>query len=515
MMRLIIVAFAVSALCLACQNSKPADQGGNESSKNPDTAASQGTPENTENHAMDSQANESMPGSEAESEDPDIVLTSGDIRLTTADYKTCVAAHLLMGQNVSERILANSRFQRDELQRCFQIAVMRRYADEHQIQISSADRQKTLKLAFERNGVQSEAALMQKLSITQQELDRIIDNLNMQSAMQQYLAMNLDEAAAKESFRKDWRRYDVELAGFDNEPTADEVAQFLVDYKDLFSSYLGSHPALLNTSPRAEFVRMAYAKNGEGQNKAEELQRYAAQNGIAASLDYCRKSASSGCIVLNDESRTHSVERTDNTAWAFRIAVGAVPDVIHSAEYDEVWILQAVHAPEVRNTKEPKTRAWLGAQVMKETTPAPHLLSVLKPALEAKDADFKAVTESNHGEFQEFKDAAYLDLTENKSILSRKVLDVLGGIESHEAMLFSNPIVENGKMYIFRVTRIGEVSDDDFRQHQSEWRQRKASSSSLDLVQLWLEENMPRMSSINIRPIQKEYGILRRDGTIR
>ena len=221
---------------------------------------------------------------------------------------------------------------------------------------------------------------------------------------------------------------------------------------------------------------MAYAKNsadGEGQKKAEALHDYAVQNGIAASLDYCRKSAESGCIVLNDESKPYSVERTDETAWAFRIAVGAVPGIIHSAEYDEVWILHAVRAPEVRNTKEPKTRAWLGAQVMKDTTPAPHLLSVLKPALEAANVDFKAVTESNRGEFQVFRDVTFLELTENKSILSRKVLSVLGTIESNEVMLFSNPIVENGKMYVFRVTRIGDVSDDDFSQHQSEWRQRK------------------------------------------
>ena len=63
-----------------------------------------------------------MPGSSEE-----VVMKAGDLFLTMADYNRCIDVHNLMGRHFSKRALANPRFQRDEVQRCFQTKFLKDY----------------------------------------------------------------------------------------------------------------------------------------------------------------------------------------------------------------------------------------------------------------------------------------------------------------------------------------------------------------------------------------------------
>lgn len=449
----------------------------------------------------------------------DVIMSSDNMLLTLKDYDECLAVLRFQGIEFSPRALANPRFQRDEIQRCSQIAFMRQFVKKNGLSVLPTDRQKALRTAYEQFGVQSEQALAQKLKIEPEQMNDIIDASLLVSVIQRYLASTLDEKALRERFGQDYRVFSIEMGIFDNTPTQEEADEFLKTDEQAFSVYIGAHPEVLKTQPYAQFVRMAYSAADEearvsAHKSAEELRAAAAEQGVDKALQTCLAQAETGCTVLNDKDNLFDVEKTDALAWAFKTQAGAVSDVIQTEKTEEIWVLQNTKPPRVRDAKDPQVRRETAVHVMSLLKPAPHVIQSLKTEIEAEKIDFKTIVENHHGQFVDLKDTLFMDLKQ-RSEFPQGVLKVLSEMKREEIMLFSSPVLADRKMYIFRVLQLNEPSESDFAARKASWIEKTASDPSYGLVDEWIQKVMPRMSSINIRPISEKYGTLQTDGRVR
>ena len=59
------------------------------------------------------------------------------------------------------------------------------------------------------------------------------------------------------------------------------------------------------------------------------------------------------------------------------------------------------------------------------------------------------------------------------------------------------------------------LSEADFEAHKAEWQTRKIADKSYSLVVSWLDKAIPKLVSLNIKPVQEKYGVLQPNGTIR
>ena len=82
-------------------------------------------------------------------------------------------------------------------------------------------------------------------------------------------------------------------------------------------------------------------------------------------------------------------------------------------------------------------------------------------------------------------------------------------------MLYSNPILDDGRVYVFRVAKMELPDAGAFEAHKAEWQTRNVGDKSYSLVISWLSEAIPKMMSLNIKPVQEKYGVLQPNGTIR
>ena len=447
----------------------------------------------------------------------DVILSAENMLMTMKDYDRCVAGLKFQGFDFSPRVLANPRFQRDEIQRCYQINVMRQYVQKNGLEVLPIDRQKAIRAAYERFGVQSDDALAQKLEIPAESLNEVVDDTLLNGVVQKHLASTLDDKTMHERFNRDFRVFSVEMGIFDNTPTQEEADAFLKTDEQAFSVYIGAHQDALMSLPYALFVRMAYAfsdedSRGAAQKSAEELRVMASEQGLDKALEKCQ--ADETCSVLNDKENLFEIEKTDAIAWAFKASAGAVSEVIRTDKTEEIWVLQDTRPPRLRDAKDPQVRRETAVKVMSILQPVPHLIQPLKAEIEAEKTEFKSIVETHHGQFVELKDAIYMDLV-HKSEFPPEVLKVLTDMKREEVMLFSSPILVAGKMYIFRVLQLNEPSESDFASQKENWIEKTAADPSFGLVYEWMQKTLPRMSSINTRPIVEKYGLLQTDGSVR
>lgn len=450
----------------------------------------------------------------------EVVMSSDDLKLTMGEYERCIEVHRLMGRPYSKRALANPRFQRDEAQRCFQSKFIREYLKKAGVSSAASDRERLLKAAMERESVQSEQALAEKLQIKPELLAPDVEDALLPLTLQKALISQMPDVEMRKLFDVDFRRYTLELVEFENQLTAAEVDKFLAEKQDVFSNYLGAHQELLKSPPSARFIRMGYTQSGgeedfTAQKAAEALRLTAIQKGADAALEACRTDKARGCVVLNDKDNLYSEYRNAKNVWAFRSVVGTVSELIQTPVMDEIWILQSIVPPEPLDIHHPETRHELGRKVMSALEPAPHLIEAIRPELESANPDFKATADKHGGKYQRFDETYYLDLVEKKLISSPRVMEVLAEMRPEESRLFSNPIVDNGRVYIFYVNRLSMPSDADFEAQKEAWKARRMADPGVEIANEWIQKNMPRMTSLNIKPIQNIYGILQPNGVIR
>ncbi len=449
----------------------------------------------------------------------DVIYVAGDIRLTIKDYDECLTTHKLKGNEFSKRALANPRFQRDEIQRCYQTALMRKFIDDNKIQIKPAFHQKALQTALEKHGVQSEEALAEHIGVPASELNNLLDTTVFPKIIQEYLAMTIPPEEAKAKFLTDFRKYSIELGCFDNTPTPEEADVFAAEQEEGISAYLNAHPEISQTQPFAQFTRIAYPASDDTASEAYQAVRnakdIAANQSVDEALKKCHDDEAIGCKVINDKDNPLVKERTDDIAWAFQMSSGAVSDIIRGENTDEIWILQTTTPPTHRDFKVPAQKQQLAIDVMKAVVPAPHLIEKIRTDIEAINPDFKAIAQANGGKFQTFNHVLYMDLASAKESAIPQMLKILATLTPEEINLFSSPILNNGQLCIFRVLEANIPTEDDFKLQENAWKSKLAADSSTKLVNKWLEASQSKLSSINIRPVQNKYGILRPDGSIR
>ncbi|MBO4350384.1 MAG: hypothetical protein J6A01_05495 [Proteobacteria bacterium] len=458
-----------------------------------------------------------LPGSPEE-----VVLATDAVKLTMRDYDRCIDVHRLKGHVLNQRVLANPRFQRDEVQLCLQSAYLKKYLKDNHVEVLPVERQVEIQRAMEHAGAQSEAVLAEKLGVSVEVLNEIVDEAVIPAAMQRALATRIPNEEAKKHFMRDERKYTVEIADFDNTPTDEDIELFTKNSQDKMTAYLSGHPETVMTPPRADLARFAYAFDDDPDNeqrayqKMDQLRQFAVTNGAEKTVEFCQKEANHGCQVLNDTKNRLILDRSDETAWAFRIPVGGVSDIKRETDHHEILILLDIRAPEAMNVRDPANMKLVAANVMKQSEPAPHLIDVLKPALEAPEPDFKAVTETNGGHFQHYENVSFFDLSSHKNLRSaQELLKILAEVKPEQKDLFSNPIVYNNHLFIFRVKDLTDPTEEELKNNLNQWKAKKATDPSRDLVVDWLNQNMPSMTSLNIKPIQAKYGILQPNGTIR
>lgn len=447
-----------------------------------------------------------------------VIVSSDAVRLTLSDYEQCVAVHAFEGQLYSKRALANPRFQHDEIQRCLQMKLMADAIDQSGAEFQASDKQAALRAALVRHNAQSEPELASKIGVKEAELGRIVELSLLMPTLQRVLLSTLSDSIARRMFETDFRRYTVEVADFENTPSPEDVDAWLKTHEEVFSAYIGVHQEVMMAPPHAKFVRMAYgyANASEGLDaarlRASELRKTAIR-GLDEALGQCESDAA--CEVLNTRDALYDVERTDELSWAFRMPVGGVSEVIHAQGSEEVWVLQEVVPPQKRNIKDDKDRQYIGAAVMHAVEPSSRLMAVLKPALEAEDADLKSVTEANGGRYRLFKEMTHIELSDKAVMESARVLKALSELHEGETLLYSNPIIDGGRVYVFRVMEISVPKEGAFEAQKEAWQTRKVGDKSYSLVVSWLENAMPNMVSLNIKPVQEKYGVLQPNGMIR
>jgi len=318
-------------------------------------------------------------------------------------------------------------------------------------------------------------------------------------------------------FQVDNTSFDFEVLEFENTPTEAEVEEFQKTHEDNIEEYYKHHALEFRSLPRARFIRMAYAQTGGtesalGMQEAENLRMVAIQKGVDAALEECRKDARYGCSILNDASNLHEVERSDDVAWAFRLPYGGVSDLIRTPVQTEIWILQEIIAPKTYDWNDASARKYIVEKVMHDSYPAPHILESVKASLETLELDLQSIAQKFGGQYSHHH-ASFLELEQQNVLHSNKLLEFLREMVPAEVGLYSNPIMDHGKMYILHVLQM--TAPEDFATRRDAWIERKSVDPNYGLVNAWLQKNGVGSAAVNLPPIQSKYGTLQPNGTIR
>jgi len=454
-----------------------------------------------------------LPGSDSE-----IVVHTDDLSLTLGDYKLCLALHALKGTHLSERVLANPRFQRDEAQRCLQTHFMRSYAKARHISPTSQERQEARAEFMRLAGLTHDAALAEKLGVDVAALDTLIDDALWPKKIQAYLVSQLSSDEAFELFRSDYRLYDLEWASFDNAISEAELEAFMASHAQEIKAIYEQESLRFFEPPHARFIRFGFTRQpGDTDDApahpwAEQLRQKTLEGGVQAARDFCLAHVHEGCVILNDADNLHDVARAEPYLWAFRTSTGTVSEHISSPAFHEIWILQEIVAPQEPDMQDEAVRRRVVRDIMALHVPSEALLVKLKDELAMPEADFRTIADSLGGTYHRLTDKRMVQITPD--FIPNAVQEILKTMKDEEVNLFSDPIVEDRQVFIFRVNRIVTPTHQDYEAHGTAWRQMKSDDPKHGLVQVLLDASMPRMSSLNLRSIQTNYGILQPDGSI-
>lgn len=449
----------------------------------------------------------------------EVVMKAGDHTMTLDDYRQCIYLHKVQGKQFSKRALANPRFQRDEAQRCFALVYLRDYVKSNNVAPSEELREVVLHEAYQTLGVETPTDIAKKIGVSEARLESIILDAMLPRMVERHLLETMPEDKLLELFKLDARRYSFKLIDFPNTPTRSEVDDYLAKHEREIISHLRMNPRLMAQPPQAHFIRMAYPKGGGDEDiasfkQAEALRKIAIQEGSRAAVESCRKNGEK-CQVLNDADNAHIEPRNEENVWAFRSPVGSVSQVLTKQDANEVWILTAIDPPQPYDLTVPSVRQLLTEKVMIETVPAPHILETLKPLIAAPTPDLKVIAEEHGGRYRAFNDVTYAYIVSEKLVESPEVLRVMAEMSDREARLFSNPIVDNGRIYVFYVSSLTSASNEDFARIKSRWIDFAAKNPAAPNAYKWIAEQTPSLTTMNIKPVEFEYGILQPNGSIR
>ena len=455
-----------------------------------------------------------LPGSPEEA-----VMVAGDLALTMADYDRCIEVHNLMGRHFSKRALANPQFQRDELQRCFQSRFLKDYMAKNQLAIAPAEVEAETAKLLKDNDVADVNALAAKLGIAPDHIQDVIADSLIPLKVQGHIITTLSDDVMRMAYDIDERVMHVEVADFDNSPSDEELSAYLEDNGGSLSAYLGRHPQLLNGLPHVYFVRMGYLVNGDEtesdvMRRWEALRLVAVQQGMDKAIEKCESEKMAGCVVMNGKDKPLVEERSEDNKWAFRMPVGSVSEMDRTPVHRAFKITLKLEEPQPLDLHDPAVQKDIGRRAMLDTVPSLHLMAQLKSAFAMPDVDLDTVARALDGHYVS-NEASYYKIKSQHLVASKQVIEMLSDVKPEEIGLFSNPILENDRLYVFRVLSIRQPSDADYLAHRDEWLKRRSDDPSLEMLNRWLQNKVPSMATQNIVPVQAKYGILQPNGTIR
>ena len=450
--------------------------------------------------------------------DTDIVVHSDKFDLTLKDYRRCVATHALEGRYFSKRALANPHFQRDESMRCSQVRFMRDFAEKNNIHATDEDIAKALQEYIAKANVTTKDELAEKIGYPVNDLTHLIEDALLRHTLQRYFVRRLSPDAQRNLFKIDYRRFSVDWLTFNNEISEEVTHKFMEEHSEELATAYSANRKLFMIPPKAEFLRFSFKLNGEDLNDglafqdANRLKVEAIRNGEKAAMDMCTKLE--GCEVVNGPDSLYTLERSDKIKWAFRSPLGTVSDVYKEDDSCDILIVKNIIPPQDPDMKNEKTRFEIARKILSNKVPDERILTQLKEKLSLPDVDVRRATKDLGGLYRYVENVRFMDLVNDDKIPSKIVRDTLKTLTENEIMLFSNPLVENYKIQIFRARAAVTPTDADFDAQKAVWIEEKSNDPSYELVQNWLDSNMPRMTSLNLHPLEDAYGVLQLDGSI-
>lgn len=450
--------------------------------------------------------------------DAQVVIHTDAFDVTLGDYKRCIASHAIQGYVFSKRALANPNFQREAARRCLESVFMRNYAEANKIYASEDVIEKTLDTYITQAGVTGVEALARKIDYPVDKIRSLVEDSIRPQTLQRHFARNIPPDKQLEMFMVDSRRFSVDWLTFHNEIAEDVAKDFMKEHPQELKAAFESHHARFKSKPKAQFVRFAFTlhgddlKDGIAYQDANHIRNEAIKGGEQAAMELCKTTES--CSLLNDRVNPYSLERNDDIKWAFRSPIGTVSDVLKEDAHLEVLILRDILPPEEPDLKDESVRLKIARELLADYIPDIRLLEKLKPLLSDPNCDVKKIALEYGGLYRYIDNARFMDFADEDKIPSPAVREALKNVTPKDLMLFSDPLVENGKIQIFRARTSVMPTQSDFEAQRDKWLEDKSNDPHTGLVQIWLEANKPRMSSLNINAIQDTYGQLTNHGII-
>ena len=447
------------------------------------------------------------------------VLIGNGWVVTMSEYDRCLNLTRLQEGPVTRRALANSSFQRREIQMCQQVEFMRMFLEKNGLRIEPKDHLDGMVKWTSKYDVADEKELAEKLGIPADQISDAVDDSMLVYVVQRKLVADLEDNQARQMYALDARTYSVEIGTFENEPTDAEVALYLGEHNSEFSQYLSLHKGLTESPPSVSFVRLGYRfvdadQRVNAQQNTDMLRRVAGTDGLDEAIRICRDHGKDGCEVFNDRANLLTELRNDENVWAFRSAVGQPSEVLELPDHFEIKVSTAILAPVKYDLNDPEIQKIVARKVIHEAVPVAHLMAGLKSALDDKEVtDFRAVVESLGGVYQSLSDT-YENLSRSNALNARLVM-LLKAVHPEEVGLFSTPFVYQGRLYVYRVTSMTPPAAGEFEVRQAEWRKRLETDPQFALTRLWIDKEMHELPTLNIRPVEEKYGVLQQNGEIK
>lgn len=444
----------------------------------------------------------------------ELIISGANTQVLLPDYEVCVHGYALGGKALSERVLSNPRFQRDEAMRCYQRWFSFNYLKAHKQSISPEILQQVLDAALKNNAVSTQAQLAQRLDVSADVLAQALQLSAVYAQLQHFLVESTDQQERAKLFAHAHRRMDIEYACFDNTPNDAEIDHFLHNNRTELMGHYAQNSHMYTTKARVQLQRYAFALKDFGDEAkaalaAQSFVSQAQDKPSSFAIDLCKSTAScscSGCVapLLFEEQGEHNM-------WAFTQAVGAFSALQTSA--DAVFVFRnAGFIPPEPSTLDSSLEREIATELLLKK-PSESLLAKLKPALEqAAGGDFATQAKTLGGEYYHPQANYYYRLKAEGLPLT--LWKILGETQSNETGIYSNPIVQDDKLCVFRVISMQNSSVSDYDTLAGSYFKERASDPGLDLVESFLQENAPRLTHLNMQALVRRYGQLQEDGKI-
>ena len=448
------------------------------------------------------------------------VIEGGDYTINMEEYDRCVKSYTIIGEKPSQRALANVRFQRDEARRCVQRKFLREYAKVRNINVTDEELAVAEKHYLEHHGLATRQELARKLEMTDEEVLEVLRDSILPRKIYHYTVDNISREDKMAQYKNDFALVEMEWLNCPNTASKEEIEDYLKNHlKDIMAFYQREVMRYF-TQPRVKFIEFTFPF----QNDADRERVFqVAMNFRSQIATASPEKAQETCNTQTGCQCTHSVdapldqERSSSNVWAFRTAVGGVSEVDKDGNAFKVYKTIAFADP-VQKPMTDELKAEVAGDFLRENVPSVSIMETLKGILPNAGLNFEKTENTpaniagcvySHAEKAQLyrMKRAPLFLPETVAMQVSLMKDDLVG-------LISDPVLDNGNIYVYRVISRQSMTDEDYAQNEASFIQYLKDQSSADMINGLIKNNLPTVYTLNLRVIQEKYGLLQQDGTI-